>query len=107
MTCGTWVLYEERRRKGSGKLYRKATRFYHSEFPRTAIPDDQLKRLEICDGKIVATVDIEVDGGCGCCGTTSVRIAYRCEKCRAECFPHLPQNADALSTFVTAALERL
>jgi hypothetical protein len=103
MKCGTRVLYRDARRRGNGAPYRKAVRWYHSAFPETGIPDAEKPLLEICDGKIIATVAAvnEPDWG----GTyANLEIAYKCETCGAQHFDHLPSNSDQLSKFVTDAI---
>lgn len=106
MKCGTWVLWRDARRKGSGKPYRKAIRWYHSDFPRQNVPEEEAKDIVICDGDVTVSIRAfdEPDWG----GTTAtLEIAYKCSTCGAVIFPHLPQNAEQLSEFVTKAVAAL
>lgn len=111
MKCGTMVLWREARKRGSGEPYRKAVRWYHSGLtagdPASGfIPEAEWTLLERCDGPITATIQAREEPEWG--GSyAALEIAYSCKKCGAKIFPHLPQDAESLSKFVTEAIGAL
>jgi hypothetical protein len=106
MTCNTRVLWQERKRRGSGAPYQKAVRWYHSGFAPEAIPEAERDQLVVCDGPVVATIAAVDEPDYG--GTYAVlEIGYKCGKCGASVFPHLPQDAESLSRFVTDAIQEI
>jgi len=54
-----------------------------------------------CKGNIKATVSIEIDDGCSCCGHTHIQIDYECDTCKNTCFYELPQDEKELSKSLT------
>lgn len=54
-----------------------------------------------CKGNVKATVSIETDDGCGCCGYTHIQIDYICDTCKNRCFYELPQDEKELSILLT------
>lgn len=106
MKCETRVLYRPARHKGSGKPYQKAIRWYHSAVESTQIPLIEQPDLVVCQGKIAATVRAYDEPDWGGSYAT-LEVAYKCDTCGASVFPHLPTTAEALSEFVTRAIEAL
>lgn len=92
-----WV---ERRRKGNGKVYRAPTRWYHRGVDLTRVDPEERGKLVQCDGtvKVLLRAVDEPDWGYT---YAKLEIKYRCETCGATVFPHLPNSAESLSTFVT------
>ena len=111
MKCGTQVLWVSARKKGSGTPYRKAIRWYHSDFNSMENPIEleYIKKssgtLDICDGTITVSIsaDDEPDWGGH---YAALNISYKCDKCGGTIFPHLPQNAKQLTAFVQDAIAR-
>ncbi len=103
MKCNTRVVWRDARRKGSGKPYRKAIRWYHSGFPDATIPVEERAVMEVCDGAIVATINARDEPEWGGSYAT-LEIAYKCHTCGASAFPHLPSNSEQISKLVTAAI---
>lgn len=106
MKCNTLVLWRDARRKGSGKPYRKAVRWYHSAFPPEAIPESERADLVKCEGTISATVAAVNEAEWGGC-YAALEIAYKCDTCGASAFPHLPNDAASLSVALTRYVEAL
>lgn len=100
MTCGTLVLWEDRRRRGSGKTYRKAVAHYYPGQPKESIPAKVLPHLVVCLGRIIATVEAVNEPEWG--GTSPrLEITYKCAECGATTFPHLPDSETKLSAALT------
>lgn len=113
MNCGAFVVWEERRRRGSGKPYMKVSRSWPSwvlfvnKEEAAKIPTDAVR----CDGNIIATiqaVDEPYMGG----HSAELEVTYKCDKCGANFFNELPMHTGGrisaeLSAFVTAAIAAL
>ena len=103
MKCRTRVLWRDARRKGNGEPYRKAVGHYYPGFPIDSIQHGTVGRLEVCEGRIVATVAAHDEPEWG--GSRAVlEIAYKCDVCGATTFPDLPDSPEKLSEFVTRAI---
>ena len=102
MNCNCKVTMVDARRVGSGKPYKRATKVLYPADPRYADSDG-----EICNGKIIATVNATMDGGCGCCGYADLEVEYKCDKCGGQYYSELPNTEETLSDFLTVMIARL
>lgn len=99
MRCGAYVVYEERRRKGSGKPYMKKVKCAPS-WIAFVNPDGIPEGAERCDGNIIATVAAVDEPYMG--GTSAkLEIEYKCDKCGETFYNELPEDAESLSTVLT------
>ena len=110
MKCNAWVLWKMvGKKKPKRKTFVVISMFNHyvRGFPLTDEPYKGHKSrykeedLEKCDGEVVATVSVGIDGGCGCCGYAELRIEYKCKKCGNQDFEELPSDEETLSFFLT------
>lgn len=108
MTCSAYVLYRERRKRGTGKPYQKVVRWFARDVDvhEQVIKDDlarfgaSVTELIRCAGRIVATISAIEEPYFG--GTSAeISIKYRCDTCGCDIFPELPRTAEFLSTFIT------
>ena len=110
MKCGAWVLWKMMgKKKPKRKVSITISMFNHyvRDFPLTDKPykghESRYKEedLEKCEGDVVATVAVGIEGGCGCCGSAELRIEYKCKKCGNTDFAELPSDDESLSKFLT------
>lgn len=70
--------------------------------PRPGFPKKE--QLIVCDGNVIAMVNAQIEGGCGCCGYAMLEITYECNKCQFSYYPNAPTTQEELSTFLTEKL---
>jgi hypothetical protein len=100
MKCGSYVVREERRRKGSAKPYIK-TIFKANPYTRFIDPDMIIEpEWEICGGEIRANISAYDEPYYG--GTSArLDVQYKCQECGETTFHELPRDDEGLSEFLT------
>ena len=115
MKCEAMVRRVE---SGKKKKYQKITHIFsmwHIVVQKLSMNSDgpgkwntyEESEFKKCDGNIKATVSIEVDDGCSCCGNTYISIEYKCDKCKNTSFQELPQDENGLSKFLTESIANI
>jgi len=112
MNCKNWILTEDGRKKGSGEPIKKVVAVQNWWLWRTGQlvfkrGTPEYDKQELCGGAILVSVRIEVDGGCGACGSSSVAISYKCSRCACTHYPELPQDASELGTYLAVSLSKM
>jgi hypothetical protein len=116
MRCGSFVKFEERRRKGSGKPFMKPGRpiswWALSDLGPTKVnawgigkssADLLGEGYVVCDGMIAAEVRIEYGPHRD---DETLAVEYRCGKCGQTFFPELPSPYD-LNAYLTASIDAM
>ena len=64
-------------------------------------------KVERCGGLVTVSLGIETSGGCGCCGGSSIEVAYSCSRCKGTFYPELPQAVEEVSDLLCALLTKM
>lgn len=116
MKCGSYVLYVEARKKGSGEPYQRVKETVswwgtsdmgiRNDAKAPSSLDLLQRGYNACHGTVQATVSAVDDPYWG--GTSAqLEIDYKCDTCGQTFFPELPATAEDLSKFVTDMVARL
>jgi hypothetical protein len=106
MKCRNHVLFETRKRRGSGKEYeypKVVHSWIHKEFGSyTSTPEKMVE----CGGNLVATIKANEEPYMG--GVSAVlEVTITCDRCNCFFYPEIPTTAEGISKFVTMLLERI
>ena len=109
MRCTNKIVVKEGKARGNGKPVEQIVTFVTWMGLRQGqtLPSEMQAQAVECGGSIGVSVGMETSGGCGCCGSSSVEIKYLCSRCKRTFYPELPEDADALSKFLTTMLAEM
>jgi hypothetical protein len=103
MKCRNMVLFEKRKKKGSGREYdypKRVISWFHKQLGQQ-IPETE---MVVCGGKIVVSVKLDEEPYLGGC-SYSTSIEYRCDRCKGGFYPELPSFTEGFSKLATELIE--